>query len=234
MQNKVPSTEPPRDDSMAARAVERSLRGARENAAGEVSRLVEAALGLIQQTGELEPRVSEIVKRAGVHNQAFYRHFRSKHELLVAVLDHGVIILASYLRHRMSQAGQDAGQGAGEAAGADGEPQVRAWISGVLEQARNPEAAEATRPFVFGRARLAETYPAEVARSEEQLTGLLRDAIRRAQQSGRFPGADPERDAQAIYLLTMGFIGRLMQGESPPSGADADHLVAFAMAALER
>lgn len=228
MQNKIPSPiaeaqrPAPRTAGAAVdRAVDRSLRGRRESAADEVGRLVAAALALIDQTGELEPRVSEIVRRAGVHNQAFYRHFRSKRELLVAVLDHGVVILASYLRHRMSQA-------------ATGEEQVRAWIGGVLEQALNEDAAHATRPFVLGRGRLAEAYPAEVARSEEQLTSLLIDAIERARSEGALASVDPQRDADAIYLLTLAWIGRCMVATERPTRADAHHLTEFAMGALAR
>ena len=92
----APETTPIRA-SAVSQAAERSLRGKREAAEQEVARLVEAALSLIRGTGQLEPRVSEIVRAAGLHNQAFYRHFESKHELLVAVLDHGIELLAGYL-----------------------------------------------------------------------------------------------------------------------------------------
>jgi len=208
MENNVPS-------SVMDQAVERTLREHRASATEEVRRLVAAALGLIQRTGELEPRVSQIVKQAGLHNQAFYRHFRSKHELLVAVLDQGVGLLASYLQHRMDAA-------------ATPHERVREWLRGMLEQALSPVAAEATRPFVLARGRLSEAYPDEVRESERQLTAPLREALR----AGLSP--DPEREAEILYLLAMGWIQNRLLESAPASRDDASALEAFAMAGLAR
>jgi AcrR family transcriptional regulator len=219
MQNKVPHLTSQDTVSSIDQAINRSLRGVRQTAADEVNRLVESALVLIQRSERLEPRVSEIVKQAGLHNQAFYRHFRSKRELLVAVLDRGIAILASYLRHRM--------EGASTAEG-----EVREWFRGMLEQALAAEGAEATRPFALARGRLAESYPDEVARSEQQLTALLRDTIVRAQARGELLAADPDRAPEALYLLAMGWIERRLREASPPTREDAIWLEEFALAGL--
>jgi AcrR family transcriptional regulator len=187
----------------------------------EVRRLVEAALLLIQRDGRLEPRVSEIVKQAGLHNQAFYRHFRSKHELLVAVLDEGIGRLARYLAHRMAQA-DDPGS------------RVREWIRGVLEQALSPDGAEATRPFVLARGRLAESYPDEVRESERQLTALVRSAIAEGVEAGDFPAADPDREAETLYLLAMGWVQNRLVDPEPARREDSESLESFALAGLAR
>jgi AcrR family transcriptional regulator len=187
----------------------------------EVRRLVEAALLLIQRDGRLEPRVSEIVKQAGLHNQAFYRHFRSKHELLVAVLDEGIGRLARYLAHRMAQAEDPRGR-------------VGEWIRGVLEQALSPDGAEATRPFVLARGRLAESYPDEVRGSERQLTALVRSAIAEGVEAGDFPAADPDREAETLYLLAMGWVQNRLVDPEPARREDAESVEAFALAGLAR
>jgi len=210
-----------REGSAVERAVDRSLEAKRAAIAAEVRRLVEATLVLIQRTGEVEPRVSEIVREAGLSNQAFYKHFRSKHELLVAVLDEGVRILAGYLMHRMSAA-----ESPREA--------VREWIRGMLAQALDADAAEATRPFVRARARLAESLPEEVGRSEAQLTALLRAAIARAVESGELPDADPERDAESLYHLAMGWVQARLQEPGSADRSDAQRLEAFALAGIAR
>ena len=90
--------------SLVDRTVDRALEQRRSAISNEVRRLVAAALALIQRTGTVEPTVGDIVREAGLSNQAFYKHFRSKRQLLVAVLDEGIRILASYLRHRMQSA----------------------------------------------------------------------------------------------------------------------------------
>ena len=137
---------------MAALAVERSLSQRRSLYEDEVARLVEAAFALIERKGELEPRVADIVRQAGLSNQAFYRHFPSKHALLVAVLDAGVRRLAGYLAHRMAQVQSPAAQ-------------VREWLRGMLEQALSPSGSSATRPFALARGRLAHDFPDEIAAS---------------------------------------------------------------------
>ena len=109
------------------------------------------------------------MKAAGLSNQAFYRHFRSKHELLVAVLDEGTRILAGYLEHRMDGASTPLGR-------------VREWLRGILAQALDTDAARATRPFALAPGRLAHAFPESVARSEERLAGLVRRALDPAQQ----------------------------------------------------
>lgn len=207
--------------SAVSQAAERSLRGKREAAEQEVGRLVEAALALIRGTGQLEPRVSEIVREAGLHNQAFYRHFESKRELLVAVLDHGIELLAGYLEHRMQ-------------AEVTPEDRVRAWLAGMLAQALDPDAADATRPFVLARGRLADSYPNEVRESEQRLRALVRSAIADGVAAGDFANADPERDAETLYLLAMGWVEHRLTDPSPARREDAAALEAFALAGLRR
>ncbi len=220
MQNEVlqaRSAEP----SLASRSVDRALGRRREAYADEVGRLVRASFDLIRESGRLEPRVSDIVRRAGLSNQAFYRHFRSKDELLVTVLDNGIRLLGSYLRHRMQTA-------------ASPEQRIRRWISGMLEQAIHARAAAATRPFAVSRARLSERFPEEVKRSEQQLTEMLRRAIQDAVAAGELPGADPDRDAQTVYELAMGWMQQQLAQPAPAERADAEHLVEFAMRGLRR
>jgi len=199
--------------------VERGLAARRAAAAAEVERLVAASLALVERTGRLEPRVSEIVREAGLSNQAFYRHFRSKHELLVAVLDQGVEILAGYLAHRMERADSPAGR-------------VREWLRGILAQALEPKGADATRPFVLSRGRLAEAFPAEVAASERRVTELLHEPLAAGAASGELRAGDPERDAEALYWLAMGFVQAQLVREGGASAQDAEALEAFALAGV--
>ena len=207
--------------NLADRNVDRSLEARRAAYADEVRRLVEASFQIIRDSGDLEPRVAEIVRAAGLHNAAFYRHFKSKDELLLTVLDEGVRLLADYLGHRMAKAG-------------DGEARVHAWITGVLEQALQPDAAAATRPFAVSRVRLADRFPAEVIASEARLTALLRDALRDAAAEGSLTGGDPERDAETVYHLAMGWVQRKLADPTPPDRSEATDLTNFALRGLQR
>jgi AcrR family transcriptional regulator len=206
---------------VAARSARRAIARREADHDDAVRRLVAASFALIRETGSLEPSVAAIVDRAGLSNQAFYRHFESKDELLLGVLDEGFHVLASYLAHRIAQA-----PGA--------EAKIRAWISGVLEQALQGDSAAATRPFAVSRARLAELFPDEVEASERALVEPLRGALAEAVASGALPHADPDRDAEAIYTLAIGWVQRVLTRREPGSRAEAEHLVEFALAALRR
>jgi AcrR family transcriptional regulator len=211
MQNAVPApavSDPP----VAERVASRTLADRSAAYADEVRRLIDAGYAVMRRSGSLDPRVNDIVREAGLSNQAFYRHFRGKDELLVAILDDGQRQLVAYLDHRMTAA--DAG-----------EARVRAWVDGVLEQARNPAAADNTRPFAINSARLADRFPDEVARSRELLLRPLRDAVADA-------GGDPQRDADAIYHLAIGCMNDALVARRRPTADDVEHLEQFVLGGL--
>jgi AcrR family transcriptional regulator len=206
---------------VAARSARRAIARREADHDDAVRRLVAASFALIAETGSLEPSVAAIVERAGLSNQAFYRHFRSKDELLLSVLDEGFRLLAGYLAHRVEGAAQPRAK-------------IRAWIAGVLEQALQEDAATATRPFAVSRARLSELFPDEVEASERELTRPLRDAIAAAVAAGEMPGADPDRDTDAIYTLAMGWVQRKLGQRERARREEAEHLIEFALGALSR
>ncbi|MEM9176787.1 MAG: TetR/AcrR family transcriptional regulator [Myxococcota bacterium] len=202
-------------------AVDRSLARRRATAQDEVERLVTAAFSVIERTGHLEPKVSDILREAGLSNQAFYRHFAGKHALLVTVLDEGIRGLARYLAQRMD--GID-----------DPVEAVREWIRGMAAQATDPTGARASRPFALARGRLAESFPAEVADSERRVAAPLRAVLERGRERGRMPEVDAETESEALYHLMMGWVeARLVAGRQP-SPDEVDALEALALAGLTR
>ena len=210
------------DSAMAVGSVvDRTLARRRAKAQDEVQRLVAAAFAVIERTGNVEPKVSEILDEAGLSNQAFYRHFQSKHELLVTVLDEGIRGLAGYLEQRMT--------GVEDAAAA-----TREWIRGMAAQALDPDGARASRPFALARGRLAELFPAEVAGSGRRVAAPLRAALEQGRASGAMPEVDPAAESEALYHMVMGWVeGRLVEGRRPEP-AEVERLEAFALAGLSR
>lgn len=155
MQNVVPVEEQLADRTLSAR---------RETYAAEVRTLIDAAFEVMRTTGDIDPPVRDIVKMAGLSNQAFYRHFASKDALLLAVLADGHAQLVEYLRTRTRAA-------------AGAEAKVRVWIEGVMAQARNQHAADATRPFAINGARLADRFPDDLAAARRELVDTLAPAV---------------------------------------------------------
>jgi AcrR family transcriptional regulator len=207
------------DSPVAVRTVERALAARYSAYADEVRRLIDAGVAVLRDGKGGEPRVSEIVTQAGLSNQAFYRHFRSKDELLLAILDDGLRQLVGYLEHQMSKE-------------TSGLAQVRRWVEGILAQAVNPGAAQATRGVVVNTARLGQLFPEEFRRSEEVIKTPVRAAIERAVEQGELAAADPGRDAEAAYRLAMGTMQSCLSNGRRPSKADVAHLVGFVVGGL--
>jgi AcrR family transcriptional regulator len=209
----------PHDRPLVARAVARSLSGRVEAATQEVEQLIEATYRVVSRDGTVDPRVRDILVEAGLSTQAFYRHFRSKDDLLLVLLDDGRRRLADYLRRRIAEARTPT-------------EKVQAWIAGMLAQAADPKAAERTRPFLTGLPRLREAFPAEHAESEAVLIALLTDVISDGVRAGVMRAAEPGRDARAIYRMTLAAMEEHLFARTTPGEAETVHLADFALRAL--
>jgi AcrR family transcriptional regulator len=205
-------------DTLAERAVERAVADKRAELAAGMERIVESVYGLIEQTGDLDPPMRQILAHSGLSTQAFYRHFQSKDELMLAVLDDGRRRLVGHLEHRMQRAGS-------------ADAKVRAWIEGVLAQAADPRAARRTRPFVVSEDRLADAFPEEHQASIEQLVALLLPPLAELQGvsgTGRVTGRVRD-DARAVYRLTFATLRDMLASGERPTKSLVDHLVAFVL-----
>ncbi len=108
---------------VSGRIARRSVAKRESEYAEEVRRLLDAALDLMRSRGTgSRPRVADIVAAAGLSNDAFYRHFKSKDALVTAILEDGSERLRTYLVHQMAKESTPEGQ-------------VRRWVKGVLAQA---------------------------------------------------------------------------------------------------
>ena len=163
MPNGVPAPECP-SVRLARQVATRSLAARLDGFTDEVNRLIDAALLVMRDSGNLDPQVREIVRTAGLSNQSFYRHFESKDALLLAVIERGQMELLATIEERMMAA-------------ATPQDRVRAWVETVLVQARRHDAARSTRPFIINGARLADLFPDMSMRTMKALAAPLGAAI---------------------------------------------------------
>jgi AcrR family transcriptional regulator len=138
MQNAIlPEDDPnPESEDVASRVARASLLGRESEYVGEVRALMTAALAVMGRaaadpSGPGRARVADIVAAAGLSNDAFYRHFRSKDALVTALLEDGTRRLTGGLARRMAAADGPAGA-------------VRGWVEGILAEA-GPGIAPITR-----------------------------------------------------------------------------------------
>jgi len=202
VQNVVPLEERLADAAVAER---------RGQYAAEVRRLIDGAFSVMRDTGDIDPPVRDIVRAAGLSNQAFYRHFSSKDALLLAVLADGQRQLVAYLGARVEST-------------PDPETRVRRWIEGVMAQAQNPSAAEATRPFAVNGTRLADRYPADLAASRAELLSTLEPSVRAL--------GGTEQDARFVCDLALARMNDAIAYRRRPPVQEVQRLVEFCLAGV--
>lgn len=201
-------------DAIAARAARRAVARREKAYTDEVRRLLDAGMTVMEQAGTTaSPRVADIVRAAGLSNDAFYRHFASKEDLVSAIVEAGALRLAGYLLHQMSKEAEPAAQ-------------LRRWIEGVMSQASDPVVAEQTRAVLWNGSRVGDQAREVAGSGYEPLTDLLLEPL------AALGSTDAARDAATIGHAAMGRMESLLWQRSSPSAADVDHLVRFCLAAV--
>jgi AcrR family transcriptional regulator len=199
----------PRSDvDVADKIVRRSLAKREGEYAAEVRRLLDAALELMRTYGTTaKPRVADIVTAAGLSNDAFYRHFKSKDDLVTAILEDGAERLRSYLAHQMVKSSTPQGQ-------------VREWVKGVLAQA-DTEIAATTRAVLWNGGTAGGGLAAGRHFASAPLASLLVDSL------GALGSDTPELHSALAAHATLGMLSDYLWRHVAPTRADIDRITAF-------
>lgn len=186
----------------------------------EIRALIEATWAVAARIGTIEPSVREILEEAGLSTKTFYRHFRSKDDLLLVAYDEGTQLMVEYLEHRMSAVDEPFGR-------------IAAWIEGFVRQA-SPPTARRVLPWSVGIGRMALDFPDDYERNQTALVAPLAREIARTVRSGTGHSPDPAGDAMLVFGYAEHAVRRhLIQGRAlEPS--TVDELVSFAYRALGR
>lgn len=206
----------PDGPSLAERAAARSTARLVETRTAEAEALLDAGMRVMVRNGtERRATVAEIVRESGLSNQAFYRHFAGKDDLVAALIDAGARRLASYLEHKM-------------AANERPEQQIRTWVTGVLAQATDPAVAGPTRAVAWNRGPIG-AEAGDLAREADRLAfGLLEAPLAAL---GR---PDPAADAYLIGTLTFRVLTEALWAEPRPKAKDLAFVVDFCLAAVRK
>jgi AcrR family transcriptional regulator len=154
----------------------------------EKAQIVRAAYELIQRDGSKETSVHDVLHAAGLSTRAFYRHFRSKDELVLEM-------------YRVDCDRVNATVAAAVASASDPLAALEAWIDQnlavVYDARRLRHAVVLSSAEVSSAEGFTGVKNTGLAEQRAPLVALLRDG--RAQ--GLFPRADPETDAVAIQAV---------------------------------
>jgi len=152
-------------------------------------------------------RVADIVATAGLSNEAFYRHFPSKDELVSALLDDGALRLQSYLAHQMAKERTP-------------EAQVRRWVEGVLSQAGG-EVGETTLAVLYNSSGAGGGQAAGRHFASGPLTTLLHDPL------AELGSTQPDLAASFAAHAVLGILSDHLWSRTKPSRHDVDGIVAL-------
>jgi AcrR family transcriptional regulator len=200
------------DSGVTERIARRSLAKRESDYAAEVRRLLDAALDLMRVGGtSSKPRVADIVAAAGLSNDAFYRHFKSKDDLVAAILEDGAERLRSYLAHQMAKPPTPEGQ-------------VGQWVRGVLAQAA-PDIAATTLAVLWNGGTAGGGMAAGRHFASVPLASLLIAPF------AELGSATPELDAVLAAHATLGVLSDYLWRHVVPTRADIDRITDFCVRA---
>jgi AcrR family transcriptional regulator len=206
--------------SISARTVDRTLEPRRARYAREVDALISAALRLMRRKGSASATVADVLSEAGLSTRAFYRHFRSKEELFLAVFERD----SAQSSHRMEE--QLAGL-------ADPHARLEGWITEVLSLAYAAPRARRTRVLAHEASSLRGSHPAELAAINRAVLLPLERILEQGREQGVFPLARPEEDARFIHAVTWSLVELQLAGQGPPDASAArDQVLRFCYPAL--
>lgn len=182
--------------------------------------LVEAAHRVMRRNGFSGATVADILDEAGLSTRAFYRHFASKDDLLLAMYRRDSEAVAARLRASCQRA----------ATAADA---LAAWLDEVLSLAYDPRRARRAAVLGSSAARGADAYPHAEAAAVAAMVEPLVDILERGRVDGSFPRARPDVDGRTIHAVVWSLAAERMYGRPGPSRQDAlAHVMRFVLPAL--
>jgi AcrR family transcriptional regulator len=214
MQNAIAAEGAGDADDVAAAIAQRRLARRGAEYTNEVRRLLDAGLEVMRRCGTASrPRVADIVAAAGLSNDAFYRHFRSKEALVAAILEDGSARLASYLTHQMEKESTP-------------KARVRCWVEGVMSQAADDDIAASTLAVLWNGAAVGGNLHTSRPSTTAPLARLLEAPF------NALGSTDPAADATLAAHAVVGMLSDFLWAEVRPTREHVDHVVAFCLRAI--
>lgn len=170
------------------RSVRRAQESARRRTLGPANRTVDAAIQLARETGGVNFTLQQVVDRAGVALQTFYRHFGSRDALMLAVMEEANRVETARIE---------------EKARAATDPLSRLRVV-IMTPVRNAtKAVDGSFGSTVHReiGRLRDEYRDELVTLAAPYIELTRDAIVEAEKAGLIHPEDPYRAAEVILGL---------------------------------
>ncbi|MCV7200100.1 hotdog fold thioesterase [Mycobacterium angelicum] len=183
-------------------------------------RFIKTAVEILGETGRTDFTVQEVVARSKTSLRAFYQHFTSKDELLLALFDRTMARTAKMWR--------------AETRGLDSTAALKLVIDRISAQPESTTQDSLNRALSLYNQHLAETRPREYARVLSPLHQLIRDIVGQGITEGVFrPGLDVGAAAAIVMQTVIGALRLHWLGtELTGSPIDSGQLYDFCSRAL--
>jgi uncharacterized protein (TIGR00369 family) len=184
------------------------------------ARFIKTAVEILGETGRTDFTVQEVVARSKTSLRAFYQHFSSKDELLIALLERTMARSAKAWR--------------AETAGLDSTAAIKLIIDRISAEPESSTQDSLNRAMNLYNQHLSETRPRDYARVLSPLHELIRDVVQRGVTEGVFrPNLDVGPAAAIVMQTILGAL-RLHWLGAELTGApiDSAHLYDFCIRAL--
>lgn len=184
----------------------------------ERTNLFRAAFAVMRRSGYANANINDILAEAKISTRAFYRHFASKDDLLIAMFrEH-----AELTRQRLEAAVATAGSPV---------EQLLTWIDHILDMGYDSRRSRVARLFASNlvRATFEDAGHEAIANLYAPLHGVLVNGTER----GDFPTCDPDADAGSIHAVVWRLFTDAMHGRSTLDREQArQHVLRFVLPAL--
>ena len=175
--------------------------------------LIEAGLVVLRRSGTDGCTVADVLHEAGLSTRAFYRHFASKDELVLAIYERDAVASSARLATRLHAA-------------CSPQAALEIWIDENLALGFETRRARRTRPLAREGLHLEAAFPAEFARIVAGVIDPLASVLRAA------GSPDPERDARSIHAITWALVAEKLAGGSLSRDAAKAHVLRFCDAVI--
>jgi len=180
----------------------------------EVRRLIGASQRVMLRKGRTEgPTIAEILGEAGLSKQAFYRHFASRDDVIVATYEAGLRLTNDSLERRVKKHHGLSSQ-------------LRAFVDGVLAPVRDPALSELTSTILWNVAQIARNKSSIAPAGRARMLDLVTSVLVAADVT------NPTENAVFIQALVKAFTDECLASGHVPSSAEQEQLVLFCLRGL--
>jgi len=178
----------------------------------ELGLLFDAAVAVIARDGIEAVTLSSLLQEAGLGTRAFYRHFESKDQFLVATWLRQTRAASEALESKMAQARRPSAA-------------VGLWIDDFLDRLYSRTGKLHVEALWRNGFWLRNAYPTEFSSIVRvQLNALFR-CLTDGLAAGEFPETDPQLDASTILSTCWMFAELGLRGDPTPRDAARHHLL---------